>query len=78
MDLLALDGHQNTRRHGFQNLFKVPDCGALQLVARDIQVLAEVPLAVQKGHPDHGEAEIGSSTQGVSGKDTEPAAISGH
>jgi hypothetical protein len=48
------------------------------LVARKIEVLAEVTFAMQEGYPDHGQAEIGGSAQGVSGKDTETTAISGH
>jgi len=40
-------------------------------------VLAEVTLAMQEGYPDYGQAEIGGSAQGVSGKDTETTAISG-
>jgi hypothetical protein len=48
------------------------------LVALVIQALVEVTLPMQKGYADHGQAEIGGSAQGVSGKDTETTAIGGH
>jgi len=78
LDVTPLDRHQGFNRQQFEESFGVPLHRVFVLPAVGIDLLAEIALAVQQGDCHHRYFQVRGAFNGVSGKYSQTAAVSGN